>query len=62
MFGKPNVLVNGQKVEHGEYINDALNKLNANEVIELAEMFSQSNQGQSAAMKKIFSEIERERN
>ena len=63
MFGKPNVIVNTKETnEMGLMVNKSLNKYTLDELIDLAEKFSQSASAQNVIMKKIFDQIEREKN
>lgn len=60
--GKPNVLINQQGIEGTEYINQTFQNFTVKEIIDMAEKYSSGVQGQSAVMRKIFDEIERENN
>ena len=60
IFGKPNCIVNKQGIEIGKYVNTSLNQFSAKELIELSEKFSLINK--SLLMKRIFEQIEREKN
>ena len=63
IFGKPNVIVNFKETnDFGLMIYKSLNKYTLDELIELAEKFSSSASAQSTVMKKIFDQIEREKN
>ena len=60
IFGKPTCIVNKQGIERGKYLNKSLNEFNVNELIDMSEKFSLLNK--SLLMKRIFEQIERERN
>jgi len=40
VFGKPNVIINPQTIEYGEFLNLALKKFPPSELIELAEKYT----------------------
>ena len=63
VFGKPNVLVNNFELENnGKHINRTMDSYTAQEFVELADNFSAGKAGQSIVMKKIFAQIEKEKN
>ena len=63
VFGKPNVIVNSRESnEIGLMVNKSLNKYTLDELIALAEKYSSSASAQTTIMKKIFDQIEREKN
>ena len=53
-------MINKNGIEIGKYINKTLNQFSANELIDITENFS--NENKSTMMKKIFEQIEREKN
>lgn len=57
-------MINNQKyeVETGQFLNESLNQFTVQELITMAEKFSASSLGESFVMKKIFEQIEREKN
>ena len=62
MFGKPNVLVNTQGFKFGNYVNLSLGKFSVEELILMAEQCSSGSNARSTVMRKIFDQIEREKN
>lgn len=63
IFGKPNVIVHTKETnEVGLMVNKSLNKYTLDELIDFAEKFSQSASAQNAIMRKIFEQIERDKN
>ena len=54
IFGKPNVIINTQGMKFGEYINNSFKTFTPQELIEMAEAYSQNTSAQSVVMKKIF--------
>lgn len=62
VYGKPNVLVNNQGFELGRFVNKTLSQFSIHELVEMAEIYSSGKQGQSAVMKKILEQIDRENN
>jgi hypothetical protein len=62
IFGKPNIIVNTQGLLFGEFINNSLKSYTPQQLIQMAETYSQNTSAQSTVMKKIFDQIEREKN
>jgi hypothetical protein len=62
VFGKPNVMVNDQGLALGQFVNKTLTKFTVQELVNMAETYSSGSKGQSVIMKKIFEQIDRERN
>jgi hypothetical protein len=62
IFGKPNLIINTQGMKFGEFINNSLKTFTPQELIEMAEAYSQNTSAQSVVMKKIFDQIEKEKN
>jgi hypothetical protein len=54
-------LVNIQGIQNGDYINKNLSSLSVNELIELAEKYCGEQNYQSAIMKKILEQIQKEK-
>ena len=65
IFGKPQVIVNPQKIINGEYINQGLRQFNASELIELAESNHtkkfQTAGTNSPIMKKIYDKLDKDK-
>ena len=62
IFGKPNIIINQQGQSFGEFINKSLESFTPQQLIQMAETYSQNTSAQSTVMKKIFDQIEREKN
>ena len=59
MFGKPNIVVNPQKLYHAKFINMALSTFSPDDIVQLAENYSgQDNDRKSEAFDKILKQIE----
>jgi len=62
VFAKPNVLVNEYEIQNGKFVTKTLLNYTMTELIEMANTYSLGKIGQSAVMRKIFKQIEKEKN
>ena len=62
VFGKPNILINDFEISNGKFITKTLSNYTVEDLITMANTYSSSKQGQTQVMKKIFMQIEKERN